>query len=120
MARETRPFLGTTTNRDSAFPDIQSMTIIVEQDPYGYYTQKEWQRKSTYTKSTIPRFASCLNPKCQQGGLDLQNVATFSSDGEHTYYCGGHEGSPKGRRKGNPCTNSFKVTVEVKRKSNQS
>jgi hypothetical protein len=120
MARESRPFLGTTTDRDAAFPDIESMTIIVEQDPSGNYAQKDWQRKSTYTKTDMPRFARCLNPRCQQGGLDLLNVATtFSSNGEHTYHCRGHEGSPQGRRKGNPCTNSFKVTLQVTRRSNQ-
>lgn len=113
---EPKPFLGTTTDRDAAFPDIESMTITVEQDKSGHYSQKAWQRKSTYNKSSIPRFAGCLNSRCQQGGLDLQRVATFSSNGEHTYYCGGHEGSPKGRRKGDPCMNSFTVTVEVNRK----
>jgi hypothetical protein len=111
---EPKPFLSTTTDRDAAFPDIESMTVVVEQDPSGHYSQNEWQRKSTYTKHSIPKLASCLNSRCEEGGLDLQNVASFSSNGVHTYYCGGHEGSPKGRRKGNPCMNSFTVTVEVK------
>ena len=114
---EPRPFLGTTTDRDAAFPDIESMTIVVEQDKYGYYSRDAWQRKSKYTKASIPRFARCLNPRCQQGGLDLQHIATFSSDGEHNYSCSGHEGSPKGRRVGSPCMNSFTVTVEIKRRS---
>jgi hypothetical protein len=97
---EPKPFLSTTTDRDAAFPDIESMTVVVEQDPSGHYSQNEWQRKSTYTKHSIPKLASCLNSRCKEGGLDLQNVASFSSNGVHTYYCGGHEGSPKGRRKG--------------------
>jgi hypothetical protein len=29
---EAIPFLGTTTDRDAALPDIEAMTIIVEQD----------------------------------------------------------------------------------------
>jgi hypothetical protein len=117
MAKDRRPLLGTTNDRDAAFPDIESMTIVVEQDPSGYYSQNASQRKLTYTKSSIPRFASCLNSRCQQGGLDLQHVAMFSSNGQHTYYCSGHEGSPKGRRKGAPCMNSFTVTVEIKRRA---
>jgi hypothetical protein len=114
---EPRPFLGTTTDKNAAFPDIASMTIDVEQDKYGNYSQHEWQRKSTYTKASIPRFARCLNPRCQQGGLDLQTFVIIHSDGTYTYPCSGHEGSPKGRRVGNPCMNSFTVTVKIKRKA---
>jgi hypothetical protein len=30
---------------------------------------------------------------------------------ERTFTCNGHEGSPKGRRIGRPCTNGFEVTL---------
>src|SRR5882757_5678228 len=69
---EPRPLLGTTTDREAAFPDIESMSVIIEQDKYGHYSKDGLQRKSTYTRASMPRFARCLNPRCQQGGLDLQ------------------------------------------------
>jgi hypothetical protein len=37
------------------------------------------------------------------------------SEGERTVWCNGHEGTPKGRRKGSPCENRFDITLTVKR-----
>lgn len=111
-----KPFLGETTDRDEAFPQFESFTLAVEQDPYSQYRHEEWIKKSIYTKDNIPRYARCINPRCQQGGLDLQQIVSYSPDGEHTFYCRGHEGSPKGRRKGMPCENSFKVSLTTSKK----
>ena len=109
----SRPFLGETTDREKAFPDIESLELTVVQDPYEHYAQKAWQRESRYTKANVPRRLACLNPRCQQGGLDLQQVILFPSPGQHSYYCNGHEGTPKGRRKGDPCDNRFDITLAV-------
>lgn len=111
-----KPFLGETNDRDKAFPQFESFTIVVSQDPYSNYRHEEWLKTSTYTKSNIPRFAKCLNPRCQQGGLDLQQIVSYAGDGEHTYHCNGHEGSPMGRRKGMPCENYFTVTLTTVKK----
>ena len=112
----SRPFLGETTDRQEAFPDIISLEIVVVQDLFGYYTQHSWQRENRFTKATIPRYLACTNPRCQQGGLDLQRIVLFGSSGRHTFHCNGHEGTPKGRRKGRPCDNSFEVTLTVERR----
>ena len=109
------PFLGTTTNRNEAFPDIEAIDITITQDPYGQYLQHDWQRISRFTKSDIPSHVRCANPRCQQGGLDLQNIVLLSPDGEHEFYCNGHEGTPAGRRKGDPCDNRFTVKLAVTR-----
>ncbi len=112
----TTPFLGETTDRDKAFSQFESFTLVVSQDPYSTYRHEEWMKTSTYTKANITRYERCLNPRCQQGGLDLQNVVSFFPDGEHDLYCRGHEGSPAGRRKGDPCENSFHVTLTTKKR----
>ena len=109
----SKPFLGETTNRDEAFPGIDSIDITITQDPYFHYSSKETQRVNHYTRSTIPRYCKCVNPRCQQGGLDLQKLVLFNSNGSHTFPCNGHEGSPKGRRKGSPCDNYFEVALIV-------
>jgi hypothetical protein len=79
----------------------------------------EWRRTSKYDKSNIPRHANCSNKRCQQGGIDLQmQVMHYPADGKgymSTYSCRGHEGTPNGRRVGDPCMNSFTVSV-TKRK----
>lgn len=110
-----QPFLGTTTNVNDAFPGIDKIDITIEQDPYGYYCQHEWQRVSRYTKASLPRHLQCINPKCQQGGLDLQSFVLFNENGEFDFSCNGHEGSPKGRRKGDPCDNRIKIKLTIER-----
>lgn len=102
-----------TTDRDKGLSGIKELTISVKQDPYGYYILDDRFRESTYTKSTLPRYAQCCNPRCRQGGLDLQTVAMFAADGERTISCQGHEGSPKGRRRGDSCDNVFVVTIHT-------
>jgi len=114
--RTSRPFLGETTDREKAFPDIEALELVVRQDPFEHYARSPWQRESRYTKASVPRRQSCLNPRCQQGGLDLQQIVTFYSSGDHRFYCNGHEGSPQGRRKGDPCDNRFDVTLTVSRR----
>jgi hypothetical protein len=116
---EYRPFLGETHDRNRAFPSIDELELIVVQDKWGHYTRDGQPRESRYTKDDIPRHLSCVNPRCQQGGLDLQKFVMVWSDGHHNVWCNGHEGTPKGRRKGDPCENRFDVTLTVKR-SNES
>jgi hypothetical protein len=106
-----KPFLGETTDRDKAFFGIASFELKVVEDPFGHHT-REGGREYRFTKSNIPRYLKCANPRCQQGGLDLQQIVNFGSAGQTTLYCNGHEGSPAGRRKGDPCDNSFIVTLE--------
>lgn len=109
----SHPFLGEAPDREKAFPDVESLELRVVQDPYEQYAHNVWQRESQFTKANIPRRLACLNPRCQQGGLDLQQIVLFSPPGQHSYYCNGHEGTPKGRRKGDPCDNRFDVTLTV-------
>ncbi len=109
------PFLGTTTDRNAAFPDIEQIEFSVSQDPYGEYMREDWQRSERYTKSNLPSHIRCANPRCQQGGLQTQQIVMFHPDGEYDFSCNGHEGTPAGRRKGDPCDNRFKVTLKVTR-----
>lgn len=106
-----RPFLGETTDRDKAFHGIVSFEIAVEQDPFQMYANDDRRRKTRYTKSTVTRYLNCLNPRCRQGGLDLQQMVNFWPAGQHRVSCGGHEGTPQGRRRGDPCDNVFIATL---------
>lgn len=106
-----KPFLGVTHDRDKALDGIASFKLTVAQDRFGRYTHSAWQREAHYSKSNLPRYCVCANPRCQQGGLDLQQIVTYWPPGERTFPCNGHEGTPKGRRVGDPCDNSFVVTL---------
>lgn len=109
--RQSKPFLGETTDRARAFPGISVLEVKVEQDKWEHYTEKPSQRESRFTLANVPKHVPCVNPRCQQGGLDLQEIVVFFSNGEHVLSCNGHEGSPSGRREGEACDNSFVVTI---------
>ena len=106
-----KPFLGETTDRDKAFSGIASFELTVVQDRFGMYSRGGQPSVSRYTKADVPRHLRCVNSRCQQGGLDLQQIVNFFPAGEKTFYCNGHEGTPAGRRKGDPCSNSFVITL---------
>jgi len=111
-----RPFLGTTTSRAEAFPGIRALTMTVSQDEYGFYSSGPAQRERGYNLSNIPRHERCINPRCQQGGLDLQSfVLNWGDMEDQQFFCNGHEGSPTGRHKGRPCDNRFRVTMKTER-----
>jgi hypothetical protein len=107
------PFFGTTTDVNHAFPGIEAIDITITQDTYGHYLQRDWQRSSRFSKSTIPSHFRCANPRCQQGGLNLQNIVLFLPDCQHEFSCNGHEGTPAGRKKGDPCDHRFTVQLSV-------
>lgn len=116
MKSDKFSFIGTTDKVSEAFPDILSLSITVSQDPHGFYAKRPEQRTSYYSLDNLSPLVGCLNPRCQQGGLELQNIINYHDDGEYKFFCNGHEGTPKGRIKGGPCDNSFKVSLTVKRK----
>lgn len=114
---QARPFLGETTDREKAFAAFESIDLKVVQDPWEHYARFPGQRESRFTKDSLPRRLACLNPRCQQGGIDLQQIVEFYSPGTHQLFCNGHEGTPQGRRKGNPCDNRFDIELAVVRRS---
>jgi len=111
----TRPFLGTVPTFRQAYPNLQSVRL--EAIHHGDIPQ-EWQRKSVYSEGNLPSNISCTNPRCKQGGYDLNTVFVILTGSKDTHYestihCHGHEGSPKGRRRGDSCMNWLELKVDV-------
>lgn len=71
MTKNLKPLLGETTDRDKAFPGVASLEVVIEHDPYGMYGNPG-ATIERFHKSDVPRRARCINPRCQQGGFDLQ------------------------------------------------
>lgn len=76
---QTRAFLGETSDRDKAFAAFESIELKVVQDPWEHYARFPGQRESRFTRDSLPRRLACLSPRCQQGGIDLQQVVEFYS-----------------------------------------
>jgi hypothetical protein len=112
----SRPRFGKlTTDRREAFPELISLDLVVRQDPFRMHARHDWQRLSRFDETNFPTLVACLNARCQQGGLELENIIRFSIEGTTRYGCRGHDGTPKGRRLGDPCDNYFDVDLKVVR-----
>lgn len=112
---KTRPFIGQKSSFTDAFPEVEEISVEVKQS--GEYSW-EHQLFSQYNKHNIPSIIPCANPMCQQGGFSLKMIiygitSLKKTEEKRTICCDGHEGSPKGRRKGDPCDNYVEVKISV-------
>jgi hypothetical protein len=104
-------------SQDGPFPETAALILTIRQDTSGYYEHRDWRRVERFSSAAcVPRHLRCLNPLCQQGGLDLHAILMSWQTGEHDFSCHGHEGSPTGRRKGDPCCNRFLVSLVIERR----
>lgn len=111
----TRPFLGKEVPFHEAYPNVEQLTLDIEQ--HGEI-ESEWQRTQSFNQANLPSVIPCSNSRCQQGGFSLKTLIYFmieskKTEKEETIFCEGHEGSPKGRRKGDPCDNYIKLKVKI-------
>jgi hypothetical protein len=111
-----KPLLGTVASLTLAYPTVQSLRASVHH--YGEVLHS-WQRDEVYTEDTLPQVIRCLNARCQQGGFDLN--ATFitlaherMTNHKANLYCHGHEGTPRGKRVGDQCSNRVQIEVQLK------
>lgn len=111
----TKPFLGETKDLKEAFPGIKSLSVTVTQDIYKNYRGNLPSPTLTYSLKNLPRYCKCYNPRCQQGGVDLQQVIYNYGEGQHTLNCNGHEGTPKGGKKGSFCNNAFILNIKIEK-----
>ena len=116
---DSKPFLGELTTFAKAYPNFGELVVRVHHDGDLAYVH---QKSAVYTAATLPGVLRCPNPKCQQGGYDLSATVITLAHGRTPNYsvswsCNGHEGSPKGRRKGDPCMNSVELEFQASYKS---
>lgn len=114
-----RLFEGKPVPFSQAFPNMGQFKIEIEQDHWGFHSVPGWRKTVIFTpQHPPPEMLSCVNPRCQQGGLSLRAyiyTAEHRTDAwtfEDILSCNGHEGSPQGRRVGRLCDVAWKVKME--------
>ena len=65
-------FLGSTSDRNAAFPGIDELDFVVEQDRHCQHGSKPDLKR--YTMRDLPQQIHCVHPRCQQGGLTTQGI----------------------------------------------
>jgi hypothetical protein len=111
----SEPFLGKPAPFKQAYPEFKTVRVRVKHE--GDMTHA-MQREQTYTEHSLPRVIPCPNPRCRQGGYDLTaTIIAIAHERLSSYKvnwsCNGHEGTPKGRKVGAPCSNSIELEVEA-------
>jgi hypothetical protein len=115
---------GEPTTFDKVFPSVKSLILTgKEHGDFREFAPIPVEHRSDlhYTESNLPAKIPCSNSRCQQGGYELQwmldrIVRSCDTHYEKTFHCGGHEGSTKGRRKGDSCCNYIDITIELEYK----
>lgn len=111
---KTEHFLDRKATFGEAFPNIESLTVEVEESdwsgPVGH--------KSRYTQSNAGEYIDCRNSKCYDGGFRLGQQLRFMVEAgettkEDTFYCQGYDGSPKGRKRYDRCDHRFEVKITI-------
>jgi hypothetical protein len=112
---ETKPRLAHRTGDfGEAFPNVEAIDFSIDDNPWGWYDVRG-HRPLQFTSASATSFIPCPNNRCRRGGFDfgtfLRNYTYGSkiTSVDQSYPCNGDEGTPAGRRKGDPCMNSFKV-----------
>jgi hypothetical protein len=101
------------TDFEGAFPNVEAVTVdVTETDEYGHESHR------TYSKGDFGQYIDCSNPKCYNGGFAVGNALQSLrfkklTEGEGDADCQGHEGSPKGRRKGDACEHKFNYKISI-------
>lgn len=103
------------------FPEVKSLNLkgkeIGELSSSSFFLE-ESKRIIFYDELTIQRKIPCSNPKCQQGGYEIQLILESlirrnDEKSEGKINCNGHEGTPKGRKNGNSCWNSITYKIDI-------
>ncbi|OFV90043.1 MAG: hypothetical protein A3H95_16795 [Acidobacteria bacterium RIFCSPLOWO2_02_FULL_64_15] len=114
LAQHPPTFAQPTSSFSKAFPEIKSVSMVVEEQDSGQVV-----RSYNFKEDTLPgEYLNCTNPRCYNGGYDVGQTLRFMVAGHTTHFedhrsCQGYEGSPKGRRRDGPCDRAFKVTVDL-------
>jgi hypothetical protein len=108
---------------DEAYPTIDDITVEFKEN--GYMLHPHQKRSGSFSKENLVPSMPCSNVSCKQGGFSLEPVIrnmvrNKQTTLEETVGCKGHEGSPKGRRRGRDCMNHVELKISIKYKENQS
>jgi hypothetical protein len=112
-----KPFFGASSAFKESFPDVEEVRLTVLQDPNEHYCIHDWQRENLYTKATLPTLFRCVNARCQEGGIAVEDLILLYGNGDHDLPCRGHEGKAAGQAESDLCDNRFRITLVVQRSS---
>jgi hypothetical protein len=114
MDRSNRFFAKLTTFAN-ACPNIESASVEYVESSFGIEEGKHFHNAAN------GGLIRCGNPRCFRGGYEMEIVISGmernkETESKGTLICQGDEGTPKGRKLGDPCGNRIDYTVKIKYK----
>jgi hypothetical protein len=109
---QTHSFLGKDSTFEKAYPKINKIQVIV--DEYDGFSSTH----KVYGKNELSMVIPCGNKRCKQGGYPIDQIIYIMVESKKVeekikLSCEGHEGSPKGREKGESCYNYAEITIKI-------
>jgi hypothetical protein len=99
-------------------PKHQDVVLVYEEFDAGFPVIRMGQSLRGFSPSERGGWLPCGNPLCNRGGYDIgplaQIVATNRSEMEIALRCNGDQGTPGGRKLGESCLWSIKVTLRIR------
>lgn len=93
-------------------PEVfRNLRVTIEEDPQGWWQKIPELRRHEYSVYNVPDYLPCCNPRCRNGGLNIERALGTYGSGRHYLSCEGHEGYIRGRQKGPKCDNRFTITM---------
>jgi len=119
--KQPSPFFGGTTTFDKKFPQIADISVnVVEIIPNVLHPQEIPTMYSGI--HNVPPQYPCQNPKCNGGGIDINQIIEEMVSKKETIYdkkrmCHGRETSPKGRKEYGGCGHDFLIKIKIEYKN---
>ncbi|HCE75156.1 MAG TPA: hypothetical protein DEP04_00885 [Dehalococcoidia bacterium] len=112
---------GEPTTFKKLYPQVKSLRLTGQEHgdfPEMSFITYKSRGLINCSESSIPALLHCSNPRCQQGGHDLQfligsAIRSRETRLTETLYCNGHEGTPKGRKIGDSCGNYIELEIAI-------
>ncbi len=109
------PFVATRATFALAYPTVKRAIVCFTETDFG-----DNPHERVHDLADGPR-AACSNPRCRRGGYDfepqfMEMVRRGIESEAVDMSCGGDDGTPKGRRKGQSCLMSMEGTLTIEYK----
>ena len=106
-------FFGELATFAKAYPNIESASVEYVESSFGIEEGKHFHNVAN------GGLIRCRNPRCFRGGYELEMIISGMERNKETestgsLHCPGDEGTPKGRKLGEPCGNKIDYTVKIK------
>jgi len=117
MVSDTPDYSFVTTSFEKKYPQIANISISITETKSGL--RREYLQASYHDIKKVPGIHPCSNPKCREGGLDINRIIGDMVAKNKSNYeirlrsCIGYTTLPRGNSPGTRCSHDFAARVQI-------